>query len=142
MIKIEFRRGQLTTDERNTVQAGFDTHSSQVCAPEYQKNELCWLKHDVGNKLVAVLTAQLLWDWLYIDELWVDESVRGQGLGRQLMRMAEEFAVSEKITGLWLWTQSWQAEEFYLGLHYHEFARFPDFPKGHSRIGLRKYVGH
>ncbi len=88
--------------------------------------------------MTAVLTAELLWDWLYIDELWVSEELRGMGVGRKLMTLAEEFAASENLVGIWLWTQSWQAESFYKGLDYVEFTRFHHFPRGHSRIGLRK----
>jgi GNAT superfamily N-acetyltransferase len=92
------------------------------------------------GELVGGLTADMLWDWLYIDELWVDDGLRGQGLGRELMAQAEEFARLNRLSGLWLWTQSWQAAGFYQSLAYAEFARFPDFPRGHFRIGFRKCI--
>ena len=75
---------------------------------------------------------------MYIDELWVSPASRGGGLGRQLMELAEEFARAQRLQGIWLWTQSWQAEGFYRQLGYSEFTRFDEFPKGHSRIGFRK----
>ena len=55
--------------------------------------------------------------------------------------LAEELAVSQDLQGLWLWTQSGQAEGFYRQLGYREFARFDHFPKRHSRIGYRKILG-
>jgi ribosomal protein S18 acetylase RimI-like enzyme len=64
------------------------------------------------SSLAGALTADLLWDWLYIDELWVDERSRGLGLGKSLMLQAEEFAASKALSGLWLWTQTWQAADF------------------------------
>jgi hypothetical protein len=54
------------------------------------------------------------------------------------MALAEEFAAAEKLQGIWLWTQSWQAEGFYRKLDYVEFTRFENFPRGHYRIGFRK----
>ena len=54
------------------------------------------------------------------------------------MNEAEIYASSHNLVGLWLWTQSWQAADFYKHMGYEEFARFPDFPKGHFRIGFRK----
>ena len=123
------------------VSAGFDSHSRERSAPDYNKERIKWLALDEQEDIRAILTAEVLWDWMYIDELWVSPEVRGEGLGRQLMQLAEELAVSQDLQGLWLWTQSWQAEGFYRQLGYREFARFDDFPKGHSRIGFRKTFG-
>ncbi len=101
---------------------------------------MCWVGADNTENVLAVLTADLLWDWLYIDELWTSSAVRGKGYGRQLMELAEEHALSQNLQGIWLWTQSWQAESFYKHLGYQEFARFDNFPKGHARIGFRKVL--
>lgn len=117
---------------------GFQTHTEQQGAPEYKKDRVKWLAFDEQKDIAAVLTADILWDWIYIDELWISPKLRGKGLGRQLMLLAEELAVSQGLHGLWLWTQSWQAEGFYRQLGYSEFTRFDNFPKGHSRIGFRK----
>ncbi|WP_017662048.1 GNAT family N-acetyltransferase [Baaleninema simplex] len=106
-------------------------------APPFGKERLAWIA-DNGQDAIGILTADLLWDWLYIDELWVDENYRGQGLGKSLMKQAENYAASQQLVGLWLWTQSWQAADFYAKLGYQEFTRFEDFPRGHSRIGFRK----
>ena len=137
-MRIEFRRGDLTSSERSVVTEGFHRHSEEQDAPEYRKVRVKWLAFDDRDDISAVLTADILWDWIYIDELWVSHKLRGEGLGRQLMQLAEEFAVSQGLQGIWLWTQSWQAEGFYRQLGYRQFTRFDDFPKGHSRIGFRK----
>jgi ribosomal protein S18 acetylase RimI-like enzyme len=139
MIEFEFRPGNLVADEQAVVTAGFYRHSEQLAAPPFDKRRLSWLARE-GQALVGVVTADLLWDWLYIDELWVDDSQRGRGLGKALMRQAEEYASSNQMTGVWLWTQSWQAADFYGRLGYEEFTRFEDFPRGHTRIGFRKYL--
>ena len=120
------------------VSAGFQTHTEEQAAPEYKKERVKWLAFDEREDIRAVLTADILWDWVYIDELWISPESRGEGLGRQLMQLVEAFAKTRGLQGLWLWTQSWQAEGFYRQLGYSEFARFDDFPKGHSRIGFRK----
>ena len=117
---------------------GFRQHGDETGGPEYSKEHVKWIANDEQDAIKAVLTADILWDWIYIDELWVSPGSRGNGLGRKLMLLAEDFAKSEKLQGIWLWTQSWQAEGFYAALGYDEFARFDDFPKGHSRIGYRK----
>ena len=139
-MNIEFRRGDLTPSERSVVSAGFLTHTEEQNAPEYKKERVKWLAFDERNDVRAALTADILWDWIYIDELWIFPTLRGEGLGQQLMQLAEDFAVSQSLQGIWLWTQSWQAEGFYRQLGYSQFTRFENFPKGHSRIGFRKIL--
>jgi GNAT superfamily N-acetyltransferase len=137
-VNIEFCRGDLTASERSVVSEGFRAHTEEKDAPDYKKERVKWIAFDQRNDIRAILAADILWDWIYIDELWISPELRGGGLGRQLMQLAEEFAVSESLQGIWLWTQSWQAEGFYRQLGYTQFTRFDDFPKGHSRIGFRK----
>ena len=50
----------------------------------------------ICSTLVGVLTADLLWDWIYIDELWVDEHQRSQGIGKASMKEAEDYAASHR----------------------------------------------
>jgi GNAT superfamily N-acetyltransferase len=137
-VEIKFHRGNLTSSEQSVVSQGFYAHTLEQDAPEYMKERVKWLALDERDDIKAALTADILWDWIYIDELWICPELRGEGLGRRLMHLAEEFAISHKIQGIWLWTQSWQADGFYRHLGYSQFTRFDDFPKGHSRIGFRK----
>ena len=140
MSEILFKVGALTEAEQRVVTAGFERDSDARAAPQYAKQAIHWSVRDDGDALIAVLTADISWDWLYVDELWTDESVRGRGYGGQLMSVAEDYAAAQGLTGIWLWTQSWQAAPFYERLGYEEFARFPDFPRGHFRVGFRKFV--
>ncbi|WP_064603459.1 GNAT family N-acetyltransferase [Photobacterium sp. J15] len=138
MPKIDFTTGNLDAKKQGELTAGFESHSQTQAAPSYDKERLNWIVQDEQGNLIATLTADLLWEWLYIDELWVDESCRGTGMGKQLIERAEEYAKTHELSGLWLWTQSWQAPVFYQRLGFEEFTRFENFPTGHSRIGLRK----
>ena len=137
-VDIKFHRQGLTPSEQSVVSAGFLLHTREQDAPEYNKQPIKWLALDEQESVLAVLTADILWDWIYIDELWVSPDLRGKGIGQRLMQHAEEFAKAQNIQGIWLWTQSWQAKNFYERLGYSEFTRFEDFPTGHSRIGFRK----
>ena len=138
MVEIKFKSGEITASEQDVISAGFARHTKEQTAPPYDKQRINWLVYNEPEILVGALTADLVWDWIYIDELWVDESCRGTGLGKKLMQQVEDYATKEQLSGLWLWTQSWQAAEFYESLGYEEFTRFEDFPKGHFRVGLSK----
>lgn len=140
-VSIEFDRTALSASEQAVISEGFLAHSLEHDAPEYNKERIKWLATDDQDAIRAVLAADVLWDWVYIDELWVCPRARGSGLGRRLMRLAEEFAAAHELQGIWLWTQSWQAEGFYHQLGYEVFTRFDNFPKGHARIGFRKTLG-
>ena len=140
-VSIEFDRTALNASEQAVVSEGFLAHSQECDAPEYRKEQIKWVASDDQNTVRAVLTADVLWDWMYVDELWVCSQARGSGLGRQLMQLAEEHAVADELQGIWLWTQSWQAEDFYRRLGYEVFTRFENFPRGHARIGYRKPLG-
>ncbi|GAM59217.1 histone acetyltransferase HPA2 [Vibrio ishigakensis] len=137
MTEIRFSEGPIQESDQDILSNGLELHGKQNNAPEYKKTRLNWMVYR-DEQLVGALTADLLWDWIYISELWVDDSCRGTGLGKQLMAKVEEYAREQGVTGLWLWTQSWQAPKFYQSVGFEEFTRFEGFPKGHSRIGLRK----
>jgi GNAT superfamily N-acetyltransferase len=141
MLNIKHTTGDLGPSEQDVISSGFERHTARAFAPPFQKTRLNWLAYGPNEELLGALTADLLWDWIYIDELWTAEGQRGKGLGKRLMELVEDFATSNHLVGVWLWTQSWQAAEFYTKLGYEEFTRFEDFPKGHARIGLRKQVG-
>ncbi|MEE4204059.1 MAG: GNAT family N-acetyltransferase [Halieaceae bacterium] len=138
--KTLFRSGALTAEEQARVDEGFKHTATSRSAPPYDKQNVCWLLKDDTDALVGVLTGNSLWDWLYIDELWVMEAHRGHGLGQQLMRDAEQWSRQQRLIGIWLWTQSWEAEGFYRQLGFEVFTRFHNFPRGHDRIGLRKHL--
>lgn len=137
-MDIEFREGDLSTLEQDVVALGFIAHSEEQHAPQFNKERVSWLVRDDRGGIVAVLTADILWDWIYIDELWVSSERRRERLGTTLILLVEELARKRGLQGVWLWTQSWQGERFYQKLGYREFTRFPDFPRGYSRIGYRK----
>ncbi len=139
-MEVVFSRGALAPDQQSVISEGFTAHTKSFAAPAYRKERVNWVALSRPDEVEGALTADLLWDWMYIDELWVSPEARGMGLGRSLLEQAEQFAVAEHLEGTWLWTQSWQAEGFYRQLGYEEFARFDNFPRGHSRIGFRKYL--
>jgi GNAT superfamily N-acetyltransferase len=86
--------------------------------------------------LDAGLVATLSWGWLFIEALWVSEALRGQGMGRRLMRRAEAHARSQGCHAAWL--DTFQARDFYIALGYAPFGMLDDYPPGQSRHFLKK----
>jgi GNAT superfamily N-acetyltransferase len=92
---------------------------------------------DGEGKILAGLDAVIRAGWMFVDNLWVDASLRGQGVGRRLMARAEAEAVARGCHSAWLDTMSFQAPGFYGKLGYEIFATL-DYPPEHQRYFLRK----
>ena len=111
----------------NRDQAG-DNHFQRVC----------YLLQDPNGEIAGGVLAEVYWDWLYIDLLWVDESLRRNGYGTSLMARIEEEARQLGAKNAYLDTFSFQAPDFYQNLGYHSFGELGDFPEGQKRFFMRK----
>ena len=110
-------------------------NDSRVDSPDGHLGVL--LKDDSG-KTVGGLIGGWYYGWLFIELLFVLESLRGQDFGSKLMAEAERYARDKQFTGIWLDTFSFQARGFYEKLGYRVFGELPDYPAGHSRYFLNK----
>ncbi len=79
-----------------------------------------------------------MWNWCFIELLWLDEALRGTGLGTELMAKAEAVATKRGARHVYLDTFSFQGDGFYQKLGYEVFGELGDFPPGHRRIWLKK----
>jgi len=75
---------------------------------------------------------------LAIDILWVDGQVRHQGIGRELMKRAEERALSEGCHFIHLDTFSFQAPKFYKALGFKIFGTLEGYDNDVKRYYLKK----
>lgn len=90
------------------------------------------------DELLAGFLGEVYLGWLAIDVLWVDEALRGSGLGSALLRQAETRAVALGAEAAYLDTFEWQAETFYRRHGYETFGQLDDFPRGFRRVFMRK----
>jgi GNAT superfamily N-acetyltransferase len=92
-------------------------------------------------EIIGGLWGDTGWDYLHIEFLFVPEAIRSSGVGRELMRQAEDEAIRRGCHRVWLDTFSFQARGFYERLGYTVFGTLDDFPPGHSRFFLNKTLG-
>ncbi len=78
-----------------------------------------------GKKLIAGLYACNVCGILHIDLLWVDKPYRHKGLGSNLLKMAESYAIKNKALYARVNTGSFQAPKFYSKQGYKQFAKLP-----------------
>ena len=93
---------------------------------------------DKENKTVGGIAGDLFGGWIYISLLWVDETLRNQGLGTQLLHQLESEAIQMGCMYAHLDTYSFEARPFYERAGYVVFAKLDDYPAGHCKYFLKK----
>lgn len=91
-----------------------------------------------NGELMAGIQGFTHWGWMFIAHLWVSESARGTGVGKELMERAEKLALERECKKIWLDTFSFQALGFYESLGFRKFGELEDYPVGHMRHFLMK----
>jgi GNAT superfamily N-acetyltransferase len=102
---------------------------------------LAVLVKDDAGEILGGLWGSTAWQWLFVHLLWLPETLRGAGLGRDLLRRAEAEAMKRGCGNVWLDTYSFQARGFYEKLGYTVFGALEGYPPGHSRYFLQKRLG-
>ena len=112
-------------------------NDSKIGAPSLAA--LAVLLLDTKNGSIAGgLWAHSVYDWLFVELLFVPEEMRRNGIGSRLIRNAEAVAVKRGCIGVWLDTYSFQARGFYEKLGYEIFGILEDYPRGERRYFFRK----
>lgn len=93
---------------------------------------------DAAGAVRGGLLGRQLWGWLHVEMLWVDEPLRGAGLGSRLLAQAEAEARAAGCTRVFLDTFEFQARPFYEQLGYSVYGVQEDFPTGSRRYYLWK----
>lgn len=86
------------------------------------------------------LVGSIYWNALAIDMLWLDETIRGQGIGRALLQEAEAYARSRACALIHLDTMSFQARGFYEKQGYRLFGALTGYPNGVERYYMVKHL--
>ncbi len=79
---------------------------------------------DQKNNILGGCNGNTLYGCLYIDSLWVADSLRGKGYGTKLVRAAEQYGLEHGCTFAAVNTMDWEALGFYKKLGFEiEFER-------------------
>jgi len=110
--------------------------------------ELGVFMEDENGKKQAGIVAETVGNWMYIQMLWVDESLRGKDVGTQLITEAEEEAKARGCRYSLVDTFSFQARPFYERMGYSMQMALEDYiadsrapqdaPSTHTRFFLTK----
>jgi GNAT superfamily N-acetyltransferase len=111
---------------------------SRVGEPYASRPLVLLLSDPDSNETIGGLYGSTGFSYLYVNLLFIPESMRRGGVGRKLMMEAEAEAIRRGCIAAWLDTFSFQARGFYEKLGYSVFGTLDDYPPGHSRFYLTK----
>lgn len=80
------------------------------------------------GEIVAGITGRLFGNWLLIKYLAVNESLRGQGIGKKLLADLEQAAKDHGCRYSMVYTLGFQAKDFYQKYGYVEVFTMKNFP--------------
>jgi GNAT superfamily N-acetyltransferase len=112
-----------------------------VSREKVNRAEPVWFQvvaRDDDGKILGGAVGKFNYDVVLLDTIWVDEKMRGTGIGRQLIDGFE--AHSRKLGAVlaWLETRSWQARPFYEKCGYRVFGELPYLGGRHAQYFMRK----
>ena len=133
---VALEAGADYRDSNVIVQGLIDFNASHTggATPE----DLVVTVRDEAGRVVGGLVGDTYVGWLQVHALWVGESLRGRGIGRDILHAAEEEALRRGCSQAFLETLSFQALSFYEKLGYTVSSRLEGFPPGGARYALVK----
>jgi GNAT superfamily N-acetyltransferase len=97
----------------------------------------CFVRNDTGQ-IMAGISGYTWAGMAEIEFLWVDDSLRGQGVGGRLLEAVEAEALRRGCALIVTSTYSFQAPEFYQRHGYEVVAKIEDCPPGYVNYWLKK----
>ncbi len=139
-MKVEIVTDPPTSDSDILSRGITDFNRSQI--PDLEPNEdeakfFVFARNDADD-IIGGIRAICFWNTLHIELLWLSAECRGAGIGKELIVLAENFAIEEKCEKAFVETTSWQAKPFYEKNGYVHIATLNDRPKGHASHYLIK----
>ena len=94
---------------------------------------------DKEGNIIAGCTGYIYsWGAMYIDDMWVEEKYRRQGLGSKVFQAVEQVAEEKGCHLIFLETWDFQAKPYYIKHGYSVFSTLRECPAGHKDYGLYK----
>ena len=140
MEKLRLRKGARKDSER-AEQLTYQYYFSLVPKVFDIDGEVTVCKKivDKEGNIIAGCTGYIYsWGAMYIDDMWVEEKYRRQGLGSAAFQAVEQVAEEKGCHLIFLGTWDFQAKPYYLKHGYTVFSTLHECPVGHEDYGLYK----
>lgn len=124
-------------EDMHTLQRGLSAHNrTHGIAPDGKRLSV-YVQDDQGQ-IKGGLIAATYWGWLDIQMLYLDESLRGQGYGKQLLATAEAQARERECKFAFADCADFQNLAFLESQGYETFTQLEDRPPGYNTHFMKK----
>jgi GNAT superfamily N-acetyltransferase len=120
------------------ISDGLDHFNEEVTGVSDRKPLAVLAIDSENNTVLGGLTGRTSLGMLFIDVFFLPKTLRGHGLGSQLLSLAEEEGRRRGCKSAVLYTISFQAPDFYVKHGWKIFGEVPCDPPGTHRIFLSK----
>ena len=128
-------------EDAERVVGGLVAFNNATVGPSGRRALAAFVRPVAGGPVEGGVVGYTAWDWLYVEKVWVAESLRGQGMAGKLLDAAEAEAQERGFKGAWLDTLNPAAQAVYERQGYRVCGEIPDFTAGKSRLFLQKRFG-
>ncbi|MGJ8729993.1 GNAT family N-acetyltransferase [Listeria aquatica] len=139
---MDIREIDLTINQERLIEM-LDAHMASLKEElfPYQKEHFSFASYE-GGEYTGGITGEILWNTAHISLLAVDPAKKGRGIGKILLKQAEDYAKQNRCTQIHLETMSYQAPLFYEKNGFKIFGELKDFMQpGVTRFYLAKRLG-
>lgn len=126
-------------DDFSALKAGLTAFNESFTGEVFREKIASFVKNDSGKVLGGIL-GEINWNWLHIQGLWVDESLRHGGWGLKLLSSMEDYALTKNTNNIRVETTTFQALDFYRKAGYSVFGELENMPAGHTSYFLKKHL--
>ena len=137
-IRIELEPGEEVAKALSQGIVDFNRASVIDLEPNEAEIRFHVVASGEDGEIIGGLRGACYWNTLHIELLWLAEEARGTGVGKEVMRAAEAFAIESGCEKALVETTSWQAKPFYEKNGYTLMATLEGRPKGHASHYLCK----
>lgn len=122
-FRLENRESKKTQELGNLIRA----YNQSKREPSKSEPLNIYVEDQQGN-LIAGMVAETFGNWLEIEYLYVQENLRGQGIGSNILNRAEKEARERKCKYSFVNTYQFQAPNFYKKHGYEEVFALKEYP--------------
>jgi GNAT superfamily N-acetyltransferase len=128
---------QPDSEALDAIRAGLRAFNRDFAGP-YTIEPLAVLIRDADGRTIGGASGYTMFGWLYVELFFVPETLRGQGVGRQILIRLEAAARDRGCHSAWLDTYNPDALRLYERLGYRRFGELTPFHSKGGRFWLTK----
>lgn len=137
-LKIEYTEN-LSDEANDKMTAGHEKYEYENGIEINYKN-FAFTLSDQNGEIFGILNAYTAYSEIYIEDLWIDESLRRMGHGKQLVQALENHFKGKGYNNINLVTNEFQSPDFYKKCGYDvEFIRINKENNKLTKTFLIKY---